>query len=64
MALRHDQLHGDLAFHVDVLERSGAGRAQVDERRRERAAGDLRGADRQRRFEDEVGRAGAEGRIG
>ena len=42
VALRHDQLHGDLALDVDVLQHRGTGGADVDERRGHRAALDRR----------------------
>ncbi len=63
VALRHDQLDGDLALDVDVLQHRGTGGADVDERRGQRSALDRRRRHRQRRFEDDVVRSGAESRI-
>ena len=41
VALRHDQLDGHLALHIDVAKHGGAGRADVDEGRRYGATGNL-----------------------
>ena len=58
--LRHDQLHRNLPLHVDLLRHRWARRADIDERRRQRAAGNARGRERQGRVEHQVGRALAE----
>ena len=64
VALRHNQLHRDLALHVDVAQHRWTGRADIDEWRSERAPRDVRRPNRQRRFENEIGGARPERRIG